>query len=289
VYASRQEKLLKRKIENLNKKGNLMAEGFYFGPVFIYYYGIIIMVGVLAAVWMSLKEVERKKYKTDYIWDMVPWLIIGGVIGARLWHVLTPSKSMGVGAEYYFTHPIEILRIRQGGLGIPGAIIGGVVALIIYTRKYKLNFFIWADMIVPGLALAQAIGRWGNFINQELYGSPTDLPWAIHIDETHRLPGFMEYAYYHPMFLYESIWNLMNMFMLLWLGRKYEEKLLPGDLLWVYLIVYPIGRFLLEFIRLDISTIGGINANQATMVVVMVFAVVMLIVRHKKVKLEAAN
>jgi len=261
-----------------------MAEGFKIGPLFIYFYGIIIAFGALAAVWMSLKEAKRKGFNSDFVWDMVPWLIIAGIIGARLWHVLTPSKSMGVGAEYYFTHPIEIIKIRQGGLGIPGAILGGVIALILYTKKNKLNFFAWADIIVPGLALAQAIGRWGNFINQELYGKPTDLPWGIFIDKVHRLPEYMQYAHYHPLFLYESIWNLMNMFGLLWLERQSGKKLLEGDLLWTYLIIYPFGRFMLEFLRLDVSYVGGVNANQVTMLVVMAFAITMLLVRHRKNK-----
>lgn len=259
-----------------------MSDGFYIGPVYIYYYGVIIMLGALAALWLAIREAKYRELDSEIVWDVVPWLLIAGIIGARLWHVLTPSKSMGAGIDYYFSNPIEILKIRKGGLGIPGGILGGIIALIIYCRKKKLNFFTWADIIVPGVALAQAIGRWGNFINQELYGSPTDLPWAIHIDEANRLPEYMQYETYHPMFLYESLWNLMNMFLLLVLERQYKDKLLPGDLLFTYLIVYPWGRFLLEFMRLDTSLVGGVNINQLTMLVVMVFAIVMLVIRHRK-------
>ena len=143
-----------------------MPDGFYIGPLKIYFYGIIIMLGVLAAVQVSVKEAKRKGLDSEIVWDMIPWLLIMGIIGARLWHVFTPSKSMGVGPEYYFAHPIEILNTRQGGLGIPGGVIGGVIALIIYTRKKKLSFLTWADIIAPGLALAQAIGRWGNFLTR---------------------------------------------------------------------------------------------------------------------------
>ncbi len=261
-----------------------MSDGFYVGPVYIYYYGVIIMIGALAALWLAIKEAKHRGLDPEIVWDIVPWLLIAGIIGARLWHVLTPSKSMGAGVEYYFSNPIEILKIRKGGLGIPGAILGGILALIIYCRKKKLNFFTWADVIMPGLALAQAIGRWGNFINQELYGAPTDLPWAIHINEANRLPEYAQYSTYHPLFLYESLWNLMNMYLLLVLERQYKEKLIPGDLLLTYLIVYPLGRFLLEFLRLDTSMVGGININQITMLVVMVIAIVMLILRHRKHK-----
>lgn len=259
-----------------------MSDGFQIGPVYIYYYGVIIMIGALAALWLALREARHRDLDPEIVWDVVPWLLIAGIIGARLWHVFTPSKSMGAGVDYYLSNPIEILKIRKGGLGIPGAILGGVVALIIYARKKKINFYTWADVIMPGLALAQAIGRWGNFINQELYGSPTDLPWAIYIDEANRLPEFMQYSTYHPMFLYESLWNLMNMFLLLVMERQWKDKLLPGDLLFTYLIMYPLGRFLLEFMRLDSSMVGGVNINQATMAVVMIFSIVMLVIRHRK-------
>jgi len=259
-----------------------MPDGFYIGPLKIYFYGIIIMIGVLAAIWVAVRGAKKRNLDSEYIWDMVTWLLIAGIIGARLWHVMTPSKSMGVGAEYYFSHPLEILNIRQGGLGIPGAVIGGVIALIIYVKKKNLDFYTWADIIMPGLALAQAIGRWGNFFNQELYGPPTNLPWAIEIDPIHRMPGYESYSHFHPMFLYESIWNLFNCFLLLFLFNNYEEKLCPGDLFWTYLIVYPFGRFLLEFIRLDPSIVGGLNVNQVTMAIVALFSSVMLVMNHRK-------
>ncbi len=264
-----------------------MSDGFYIGPIYIYYYGVIIMIGALAALWLALKEAKHRGLDSEVVWDVVPWLLIAGIIGARIWHVLTPSKSMGVGFEYYIQNPIEILKIRKGGLGIPGAILGGVLALVIYCRSKKLNFFTWADVIMPGVALAQAIGRWGNFINQELYGAPTDLPWAIHIDEAHRLSGYTQYATYHPLFLYESLWDLLNMYLLLVMERQFKDKLIPGDLLLTYLIVYPFGRFMLEFLRIDTSLVHGINVNQITMLVVMVFAAAMMIIRHMQHKKAA--
>jgi len=264
-----------------------MSDGFYIGPVYIYYYGVLIMLGALAALWLAIKEAKYRKLDSEIVWDVVPWILIAGIIGARIWHVLTPSKSMGVGVEYYFQNPIEILKVRKGGLGIPGAIMGGLVALIIYCRSKKLNFFTWADVIVPGVALAQAIGRWGNFINQELYGAPTDLPWAIHIDAANRLPEYAQYETYHPLFLYESLWNLMNMYLLIVLERQFKDKLIPGDLLFTYLIVYPLGRFLLEFLRIDTSMVGGININQISMLVVMAFAIIMLVLRHRNHKKAA--
>jgi phosphatidylglycerol:prolipoprotein diacylglycerol transferase len=265
-----------------------MPDGFTIGPLKIYFYGIIVMFGVLAAVWVAIKEAERRGLDSEYIWDMVPWLLIFGIVGARLWHVLTPSQSMGVGPQYYFTHPLEILNTRNGGLGIPGAIIAGLLTLLVYTKRKGLNFFTWADIIIPGVALAQAIGRWGNFFNQELYGPPTNLPWGITIDLAHRLRGYESFTKFHPLFLYESIWNIFNFFLLMAIGRAKEDKLVPGDLLYIYMIVYPVGRFGLEFLRLDASYVGSVNINQIVMACVAVFGTWMLIYNHLRARKMAS-
>jgi phosphatidylglycerol:prolipoprotein diacylglycerol transferase len=221
----------------------------------------------------------------EIAWDLFPIVIIFGIIGARLWHVLTPSASLvaaGYGTGYYFTHPLAMLNIRGGGLGIPGAVIGGVIGLYIYMRQHNQSFPIWLDNLAPGLALAQAIGRWGNFVNQELYGLPTDLPWKIFIEPAYRLPGFEQIAYYHPTFLYESIWNLLNMAILLLVARKFAAKLHAGDIFLMYLIIYPVGRFLLEFIRLEYSPVAGMNINQNLMAVTAIASTIALIIRFAK-------
>ncbi len=244
-----------------------MIDGFYIGSFKVYFYGIIIMLGVLVAVFISNRRATVYGQEPDVIWDLLPWLLVAGIIGARLWHVLTPSKSLGVDASYYFNHPIEILNIRKGGLGIPGAVIGGGIGLWIYSKKKALNFLVWADIIAPGLAVAQAIGRWGNFVNQELYGPPTNLPWGIYIDPTRRLPGFENFTHFHPMFLYESIWNLINFMILVLVSEKENQRKRSGELFFLYLLIYAVGRFLLEFIRLDASFVSGINANQFMMAI----------------------
>lgn len=262
-----------------------MPQGFHIGSIFIHYYGIILMLGVLAGGWLAAREAKRREHASEIVWDLLIWLIIGGVVGARLWHVFTPSPSAiaeGRTTMFYLTHPFDLINLRNGGLGIPGAVIGGAMALFFYARKHALNFAEWTDIAAPALALGQAIGRWGNFVNQELYGAPTNLPWKIFIEPLHRLSGFEVQEYYHPLFLYESLWNLANMALLLWLIRRFSARLKHGDIFLVYLIVYPIGRFLLDFLRLDAAMLGGLNANQTAMAVVAVLSAFALFWRHRE-------
>lgn len=248
------------------------------------WYGLILMSGAVAGAWLAGREVKRRGGDPEVVWDLLIYLIIGGVIGARLWHVFTPPPSsieQGITTAYYLTHPLDLINLRKGGLGIPGAVIGGAIALYYYTRKHKLNFAEWADIAAPSVALGQAIGRFGNYFNQEVYGAPTNLPWKIYIQPAYRVSGFKQYDYFHPLFLYESLWNLANMFFLIWLSRRFADRLKPGDVLLTYLVTYPIGRFLLEFLRLDAAQLGGINANQTFMAAVALIAAAALFIRHR--------
>jgi phosphatidylglycerol:prolipoprotein diacylglycerol transferase len=247
------------------------------------------MLGAVFAAWMATRQATANDDKPDVVWDLLPWLLGAGIIGARVWHILTPPESMvavGMDTMYYLTHPIDALMIWKGGLGIPGAVFGGMLALIWYSKKNKLDFRNWADYIAPGLAAAQAIGRWGNFINQEVYGAPTNLPWKIFIDPAHRMAGFADQAYYHPLFLYESLYNLANMGLLIWISRVYRDKLKPGDVILSYAVIYPVGRFFLEFLRLDASNVYSINVNQTLMALVAIVALVTLVFRHRNDKAD---
>lgn len=250
----------------------------------IYFYGILIMLGALAATWIAYVRAKQYGRDPELAWDMLPWALVGGIIGARIWHILTPPASMrdqGITTLFYLTHPLEMLNLRNGGLGIPGAVIGGFIAVYLYTRNKDESILTWADIISPGLALAQAIGRWGNFFNQELYGSPTNLPWKLFIAPTKRLPEYANVAYYHPLFLYEFIWNVLNAGFLVWVSRRYKDQLKRGDLFFMYLVLYGVGRFALEFLRLDPSPIAGININQTLMAVVAVASLAFLVYRHR--------
>jgi len=261
-----------------------MPEGFFIGSFEVRFYGIILMLGALAGAWLATREAKRRGHDPEIVWDLFVYLLVGGIVGARLWHILTPSPSTGITAGWYFTHPLDALAVWKGGLGIPGAVIGGLIALYFYSRNRGLVFSEWVDILAPSLALGQGGGRWGNFFNQELYGAPTNLPWKLFIDSGHRLAGYFDVAYYHPLFLYESIWNFANMSLLIWLSRKYADRLINGDIFLVYLVVYPVGRFLLDFLRLDASLVGGININQTIMAIVALSSVVTLYFRHRNVK-----
>ena len=208
-------------------------------------------------------------WSPDHVWNGIIWCLIFAIIGARLYHVLTPSPSMAaVGIESpldYFRNPFELVNIRSGGLGIYGGIAGGAVGLWIYARRQRIPVLSWADLAVVGLALGQVFGRWGNFFNQELYGRPTTLPWAVYIDPAHRLPQYADVGFFHPAFLYESLWSLMTFFVLYALVTRYRRQMLTGEVMALYLIFYAIGRTLLELVRLDSRTltIAGVDTNLA--------------------------
>lgn len=252
--------------------------------LFLRYYGMILMAGALAAAYTAGRLLRQDRKNPETAWDGLIWVLIFGVIGARLYHVLTPSLSLreqGITTGWYLTHPLNILDTTQGGLGMPGAIIGGVFGLYLFTRRNKLSFTMLLDAAAPGVALAQAIGRWGNFVNQELYGPPTNLPWGIPINPANRLAGYELFERFHPLFLYESLWNLINFAVLLWLWRNRRDRLQAGDIFLAYLVGYPIGRFFLEFLRLDFVPLFGINFNQMLMLAVAIAAGVAIYLRNR--------
>ncbi len=266
------------------------AFGIHIGALYIRYYGLILVTGAFLAAYLSAIEARRRGQNPELVWDAMMWVLVGGIVGARLWHVLTPPPSMivmwGGDRWFYFKHILDLregpLAVWNGGLGIPGGVIGGVLALLLFARPRKLVFPTWLDIAAPGLALAQAVGRWGNYVNQELYGRPTDVPWAITIDPRFRVFGFENFETFHPLFLYESLWNLGCALVLLWLARRPAGRLKPGDVFLSYLVLYPVGRFLLEFLRLDASRIGSLNANQTLMLVVALASAIALFVRHRQ-------
>lgn len=226
-----------------------MEVAFYLGPIAIHWYGILIALAVIAAVSIASIEAKRRGQSINHIVNLALIVIPLGAIGARLYHVIDLW-------EYYSQNPALIFGGQ--GLGILGAVIGGAIGLIIYTKWRKLGTLRWLDITAPGLILAQAIGRWGNFFNQELYGYPTDLPWAIYIDPNHRLPNYEAFSHFHPLFLYEFLWNLLGFSILMILGRKFRNRLIDGDIFFIYVIYYSVGRFFLEGLKIDVWTLADV-------------------------------
>jgi phosphatidylglycerol---prolipoprotein diacylglyceryl transferase len=219
------------------------------GPIHIYWYGFFIILGVIAGLTVCFELAKLYNLKKEIIIDLAFWLIIGGLIGARLYHV-------GLEFNYYLDNPLSILKIWQGGIAIHGAIIGGLIALWLYTKKYGHNFWQLTAMVVTALPLAQAIGRWGNYFNQELFGRPTDSPWGIPINELNRPWQYFDYNYFHPTFFYESLGNLIIFMIIVGLhvySIKRTKKQTPvySLLVCLYFLLYSGLRFSLEFVRVD--------------------------------------
>ena len=261
----------------------------------IHWYGVLIVSGVMLGALYAAWRAGRNGDDPDHVWNALTIAIILGIIGARLYHVFSSPEGGMVGWDYYRTHPIEILYIWQGGLGIYGAIVGGLAGVALYAWRAGLRPLKWLDYGAPGLALGQAIGRWGNFINQELYGPPTNLPWGLRIDPEHRIRPYNNLEQYppdtlfHPTFLYESLWALLVFAVLAWVAHRFKDRLKEGDILLGYFIGYPLGRFFLEFLRPDAWMVGPIAAAQLFALIAIVGAGAILIVRHTIARTPAPN
>ena len=239
-----------------------------------------------------LDDAPWRQWNPEHVWNGLLWCLILAVIGARLYHVFTPSPSMaevGINSPAdYFRNPTQLFNLRGGGLGIYGGIAGGALGLLLFSYRQRISALKWADVAVIGVALGQFIGRWGNFFNQELYGRPTSVPWAVRIEPPYRLTEYTDFSRFHPAFLYESLWNLLAFVLLLALWQRYRHRLYTGDIMASYLILYGIGRILMETVRLDSRTVmlGALDIGLpvATLVSILV-AIVMLawiLWRHRR-------
>ncbi len=262
---------------------------FELGPLTVRWYGVLIMAGVLAACAVASNYVSRQGEDGDNIWDMLLWVLLPGLIGARLYYVFIQSPRGEEGLSRYLENPGAIFAVWEGGLHIFGGFVFGGIALFTYLRVKQLNPWIYLDGIALGLPLGQAIGRQANFINQELYGPPTTLPWGLIIDPQHRLAPYNNLEVYpesvrfHPLFLYESLWNFIGFGLLFWLSRRFAHRLYQGDLLLLYLIWYPLGRFFIEFLRTDSWFFPGTPFNMVHILSFAAFttAAIILILRHR--------
>lgn len=224
---------------------------FSLGPLDVRWYALFILTGIFAAIGPCSWLAERRGLDSEFVLDLAPIIVISALVGARLYYILLRW-------DYYLDHPAETINVRLGGMTIHGGIVAGALAAWWYTRRHNQPFLTWADISVPGLALGQAIGRWGNWANQEAFGTPTDLPWAVTIDPENRPPEYPDVATFHPTFLYESIFNLANAAVLAWLVLQVPKRgwLRTGDVTGIYLIAYGVARLLIERIRTDSLMIG---------------------------------
>jgi phosphatidylglycerol:prolipoprotein diacylglycerol transferase len=259
------------------------------GPFALHWYGVIMTLAIFLGATMASRYLTRHGYDGSTIWDMLLWVLIPAIIGARLYYVFIQSPRGPNGLGRYLADPIEILQVWRGGIHIYGAFIFGGIALLAYLRIHKLPYLRYLDGIGLGLALGQMIGRLGNFINQELYGPPTTLPWGLRIDPEHRIPPYdnlqryPESTRFHPLFLYEMLWDGIGFALLLWISRRFEKQLRAGDLFLLYLIWIPLGRFFIELLRTDSWFFPGtpFNVLHLIIAVVVIAAAIVLFLRHR--------
>ncbi|MDK2901922.1 Prolipoprotein diacylglyceryl transferase [Koleobacter methoxysyntrophicus] len=229
----------------------------------VHWYGIILSFAVIVGLVLAIFEAKRVNFNPEDVVDLVIWALPISILGARFYYVFF---NWG----FYQRTPGEILAIWHGGLAIHGAVISALITTWVFVKYRQLNFWKTVDIFAPGLILGQAIGRWGNFINQEAYGYETDLPWAMYIDG----------AYRHPTFLYESLWNFSVFLFLLWLRKK--PKLVSGDIFLAYSGLYSLGRFFIEGLRTDSLMLGNIRVAQLVSAVAIFLSVILIYSNHRK-------
>jgi len=244
----------------------------------IHWYGLLIALAIFLGLILIIKIAP--KYK-PHLQNIIFNIIIFGFIGARIYYIFNELP-------HYLANPLEVFKIWEGGLGIYGAVVGGGLALFLYARNQKLSFLFLTDLIAPVLILGQALGRWGNYFNQEIFGKPTNLPWGIPIDVANRPLKFLNFQYFHPCFLYESILSLFIFVFLFLLLKSQIKKTVPcsGMVFAWYLILYALVRFSLEFLRTDHEPVLlGLRLGQVFAVLAIIFGVSMLL----KIKNKSGN
>ena len=236
------------------------------GPIKIYWYSIIILIAIILASKVLFKQAKKQNIKEEFLTNLIFYGVLWGIIGARLYYVL-------FNLDYYIQNPIEIIEIYNGGLAIHGGIIAGAIFFIYYSKKNKMNFLKIFDLTAPALILGQAIGRWGNFINQEAYGYETNLPWRMGIYEG------VKYIEVHPTFLYESIATFLIFIILTILSNKRKFK---GQITLVYLITYSFARMIIEGLRTDSLMLGNIRISQLLSLIIFVISIIVYIKKNNK-------
>jgi prolipoprotein diacylglyceryl transferase len=250
------------------------SNGLSIGPFRLHVYGLLIAVAIAAAVWLSQRRWEQIGGKPGTMAMIALWGVPGGLIGARLYSLAT-SWPVDTNGHWY-----RAFEIWQGGLGIWGGVIGGIALGAVGARRHHLPLRPLVDCVAPAFALAQAIGRWGNYFNQELFGRPSTLPWAVRIDFKNRPANYTQYTTFQPTFLYECIWDLVVLFLVIWVERRFRIR--RGYLIAAYASFYTFGRFWTEYLRIDNAhRFFGLRLNDWTSIAVFVVATVVLLTRGR--------
>ena len=255
---------------------------FGIGPFALSYHGLLIALGIAVGSWLAGWGLARKGYDGALALGSLFLVVPLGLVGARLYHVLTEYHR-------YTRNPFpKVLEVWEGGLGIYGAVAGGFLGLLLFSWYRGITPLALADAAAPGLVLGQAIGRWGNYFNQELFGRPSDLPWAIGIAPENRPTEFADATSFHPTFLYESLWNVLVCLALLWVAHRFSERLKGGDVFVLYVSLYSVGRFLVETLRIDEAFVVGssIRGNLLVSGILALGAAAVLFLRHRSVRLS---
>ena len=264
-------------------------------PIVLRWYGVLVMLGAVVGTFIAEREIKRRGENGDSVWDALVWILPAGIVGARLWYVL---NSILGGNTYYIDNPAKIMYIWEGGLHFFGGLLFGGIALYYFLKQNGMDFWLFLDAIAPAALIGQALARPANFINQELYGQPTKLMWGIPIDAEHRLPQFsdltqfpVETTRFHPSFAYEMILNILLALLLLWVSRRYAEKMRPGAIFSGWLISAGLIRAFIEFFRPDQPRIGNsiVTYSMLVSLLMAVAGVVLLLVRYQKLRLALAD
>ena len=253
----------------------------------IHWYGIIVTLGIAVGAWWAGREVQRRGGNPDVFYNGLLLVVISGFVFARAWYVLQEIIS-GRGSQ--FSSLTAIINVRAGGLNILGGFVGAAVVAYIYIKWKKLDFWLYADVAGPALLIAQSVGRWGNFINQELYGPPTELPWGLLIGAENRIAPFNDLATYpletrfHPTFLYESLWLLIGFILLIFLNNRYRDSWRSGTLFGLFMIWWGGGRAWVELFRPDQPKIGvgPISYSMVISILIALAGVLLLLYRYDK-------
>ena len=257
--------------------------GIQIGLLTFSYYGLLIVFASLLAIWITSKRAKKYQQPTDFLWDLALLMLIFAILGARLWYAAFPppsAQAIGIDAGFYRNSPLDFLAFWQGGFAMPGAFLGGAIGFLLVILRKKADINTWLAIIAPTIPLLVGIIVWGNFINQQNYGLPTNVPWAIVIEPAFRLPGYAQIERYHPLFLYQSLWSLLVFLFVFQFEKTKSDEMVKRSTFWLLLLSLSAGLFGLEFLRLDAGAASF--ANRIFWLILAILSAAMVVLRSRR-------